>query len=266
MLTENMAKISPECLSLVEGTAHTLIAGTTGSGKSVLLNTILYSIIKNNLVLGGQPYEFVFIDTKRVELKQYKNLPYTSIYTTEPEDVPKTLDVVIEAMDMRYQLMERKETTEPYIYVVIDELADLLTTKGVLERIVKIGRLGRAAHIHLIMCTQDPSRTTLTAQIMQNMTTCVALRCKDQIESKQIIGSAGAEGLPKHGKAIVSTPDGYKVITVPLTPDDDIDKIVALLEDWKAQGGGYKTFMDDNLVQLLRTFDCDYNKCVGVYI
>lgn len=264
MLTENMAKISPECLSLVEGTAHTLIAGTTGSGKSVLLNTILYSIIKKNMFLNENKYMFVFIDTKRVELKQYKNFPRTVMYITEPEDVPKSLDTVIQIMDDRYEAMEKKETEEAYIYVVIDELADLLATKGVLERIVKIGRLGRAAHIHLIMCTQDPSRTTLTAQIMQNMTTCVGLRCKDSTESRQIIGKMGCEDLPKHGKAIVSTPDGYRAINIPVTPDDDIDLIVQTQEDMC--GKGRQIFVNEALKQIFKEQDYLADNLIGIYV
>lgn len=221
MINSSMANLSPECLSLVQGTAHTLIAGTTGSGKSVLLNSILYSIIKDGLVRNDWSH-FVMIDTKRVELKPYKNLCTTIKYVTEPEDVVDALDYVIAEMDDRYECMEGKESKEPTMYVVIDELADVLSTKGILERIVKIGRLGRAARIHLLMCTQDPSRKTLSAQIMQNMTTCVALRCKDVTESKQIIGRPGAERLPKHGKVIVSDSDGYRTINVPLVPDEDI--------------------------------------------
>lgn len=223
MITKDMAKISPECLSLVNS-AHTLIAGTTGSGKSVLLNTILYSLVKKNLCLNQQEI-LVLIDTKRVELKQWRTLR-NAVHATEPEDVPQLLDSVIDLMDQRYDEMEGRETTDGHVYVVIDELADLLSTKGVLERIVKIGRLGRAAHIHLLACTQDPSRNTLTAQIMQNMTTCVALRCKDTTESKQIIRCPGAESLPKHGKAIVSDPDGYRVISIPVTPDEAINRLI----------------------------------------
>lgn len=225
MITSDMAKLSPECLSLVQNTAHTLIAGTTGSGKSVLLNTILYSLIKSDIV-KGQVSTFYMIDPKRVELKMYKNFPTVSMYATEPEDALEVLDDAISLMEDRYDCMVGRETDRPHVYVVIDELADLLDTPGILERIVKIGRLGRAARIHLLMCTQDPSRNTLTAQIMQNMTTCVALRCKDITESKQIIRCSGAEYLPKHGKAIVSDQDGYRKISIPITPDEDIEALI----------------------------------------
>ena len=225
MITSNMAKLSPECLALVQNTAHTLIAGTTGSGKSVLLNTILYSMIKNDII-SGKMTEFVMIDPKRVELKQYKKYKQCSRYVTEPEDALDTLDDVIDVMEDRYAEMVGKESTDHRIYVVIDELADLLDTPGILERIVKLGRLGRAAHIHLLMCTQDPSRHTLSAQIMQNVTTAVALRCKKDIESKQIIDAAGAEKLPRYGKAIVYDQDGYHTIRIPMIPDEDINELI----------------------------------------
>lgn len=230
MITKDMAKVSKTCLSLAEGTAHTLIAGTTGSGKSVLLHDILYSLLKKGIADTESIPCFVLIDTKRVELKQYKPLKSLVVYESEPENVVALLDRVINAMDKRFEDMPGKETTEPHVYIVIDELADLLDTAGVLDRIVKIGRLGRAAHFHLLCCTQDPSRNTLSARLMQNFTTCVALRCKTDIESRQIIGIPGAESLPKHGKAIVSDPDGYNTIEVPLIPDKDIDDLVAFVK------------------------------------
>lgn len=267
MITKDMAKISPECLSLVN-TAHTLIAGTTGSGKSVLLNTILYSLVKKNLCLNEQEI-LVLIDTKRVELRQWKTLR-NAVHVTEPEDVPQLLDKVIALMDERYDEMEGRETLDGHVYVVIDELADLLDTKGVLERIVKIGRLGRAAHIHLLACTQDPSRNTLTAQIMQNMTTCVALRCKDTTESKQIIRIPGAESLPKHGKAIVSDPEGYRVISIPVTPDEAIERLVFEANE----AGAYLTgdikgdrpLYDPALEEYILSFNPSFEDIVGVLI
>lgn len=226
MITRDMAKVSKVSLSLVEGTAHTLIAGATGCGKSVLLNSILYSLIKKGVVYPDQFPYFVLIDTKRVELKQYKPLRDFIDYESEPEKVCALLDWVIKEMDRRFDEMKGKETTAPYIYVVVDELADLVEESGVLDRIVKIGRLGRAAHIHLLCCTQDPSRRTLSARLMQNFTTCVALKCKSDIDSRQVIGRAGAEDLPKHGKAIVLDQNGYRVVDTPYISDDDIDNLV----------------------------------------
>ena len=226
MISKEMAKVSKTALSLVEGTAHTLIAGTTGCGKSVLLNSIIYSLLKVGIIDPKKFPFFVLIDTKRVELKQYKPLRHFIEYESEPERVGEVLDWVIREMDYRYDIMEGKETDLPYMYVVIDELADLLDSEGVLDQIVKIGRLGRAAHIHLLCCTQDPSRRTLSARLMQNFTTCVALRCKADYESRQIVGVAGAEDLPRHGLAIVSDADGLRKIETPFVPEEDIKELV----------------------------------------
>ena len=203
-------------------TPHALIAGTTGSGKSVLLNGVICEGLNRNV-------EFWFIDLKRVELNQYKKTYNCLRYVTEPEEVMPLLDDIIDDMDDEYERMESlgiKESTRPHRYLVIDELADLVSTKGVLDKLVKLGRLGRAAHIHMIGATQDPSRYTLSAQLMQNITCSVALKCKTAIESKQIVGVAGAEMLPPHGKGLITTYGGVKKVDIPLTPDSVIQDAI----------------------------------------
>lgn len=196
-------------------TPHTLIAGTTGSGKSVLLNQIILGLKDRDCLLD-------FIDLKRVELNQYKNLDGTMGYITEPEDVLKELWFVCKLMDERYQNMVGKKTDEMHIYIVIDELADLLTVKGVIDPLIKIGRLGRAAGIHLLCATQDPSRHTLSAQLMQNFTCKIALRCEDIIESRQVINMPGAEQLPKYGYGILKDADGVEKFQIPYISDEEI--------------------------------------------
>lgn len=192
-------------------TAHTLIAGTTGSGKSVLLNDVLKYIQKHEGFCS-------MFDLKRVELNEYRNDPMCNHYTSEPEDVTKELDSIIFIMEQRFKRMGNKKRTDEWpLYVVIDELGDMVTIKGVLERLVKIGRLGRAANIHLLCATQDPSRRTLPAQLMQNFTCTVALRCRSAIESRQIIGVPGAETLPKYGYAYRWDADGIEKFAVPYT-------------------------------------------------
>ena len=128
----------------------------------------------------------------------------------------RELDSVIYIMEKRFKRMgDKKKTAEGPYYVVIDELADMITIKGVLERLVKIGRLGRAANIHLLCATQDPSRRTLPAQLMQNFTCTVALRCRSAIESRQIIGVPGAELLPKYGYGYRWDADGIEKFAIP---------------------------------------------------
>ena len=234
MITKEMySKVSKTMLEVAKS-PHILIAGTTGSGKSVALNNLIYSL----LLQRGNGTDFIMIDTKRVELKQYKSLPSLWCYETEPENVPSLLDRVIDLMDDRYYEMEGKETLEPHLYIVIDELADLLDEPGVLKKLVKIGRLGRAAHIHLLACTQDPSRSTLSAQLMQNFTARIALRCRDQIESRQVLGHTGAELLPKYGSAILSDPDGERRIKIILTPDIFIEAAVDAMNRLEAYADG----------------------------
>lgn len=204
-------------------TPHALIAGTTGSGKSVLLNGVICEGLNRDV-------EFWFIDLKRVELNQYKKTYNCLRYVTEPEEVMPLLDDIIDDMDDEYERMESlgiKESTRPHRYLVIDELADLVSTKGVLDKLVKLGRLGRAAHIHMIGATQDPSRYTLSAQLMQNITCSVALKCKTSIESKQIVGVAGAEMLPPHGKGLITTYGGVKKVDIPFISEDEINSVLS---------------------------------------
>lgn len=203
---------------MVHQQTHTLIAGTTGSGKSVLLNSIIWSYL-------SYPDYNVFIDLKRVELVRYKNHPRTLAYVNRPEQVIPALDSLIQRMENRYDEMEREGTVlsdRPRVNVIIDELADLLTYKGVEERIVKLMRLGRASRIHLLMATQSPNRKVLTATIQQNVTCAIALRCKSAIESRQVIGVGGAENLPRYGKGLLSDADGIREVTIPMTPEEDI--------------------------------------------
>lgn len=193
-------------------TVHSLIAGTTGSGKSVLLNAVILGLIQMDV-------ECYFFDLKRVELGEYKKTKVCKKYITEPEDVPKALDSVISEMEHRYSRMKGKESSAKHIYVIIDELADTLTQRGVLDRLVKIGRLGRAANIHLLCATQDPSRNTLPAKLAQNFTCTVALRCRSSIESRQIIGVSGAESLPIYGYGYMW--DARGISTIEVTPVSD---------------------------------------------
>ena len=201
---------------------HTLIAGTTGSGKSVLLNSIIWSYL-------AYPDYYLFIDLKRVELVRYKNHPRTLGFVKLPDQVIPALDSMIQRMEDRYTEMEKTgkvKSDRPHIHIIIDELADLLTYKGVEERITKLMRLGRAANIHLLMATQSPNRKVITANIQQNLTCAIALRCKSAIESRQIIGVAGAENLPKYGTGLLCDTDGIREVTIPMTSEEDITRRV----------------------------------------
>lgn len=231
MITERMAKSTPWCFPVMEQ-AHVLIAGTTGSGKSVCLNTLLYNIYRKH---WNDPNSFglYLIDPKRVELRDYKNSRPVIGYETEPDRISDLLDFIIEDMEGVYNRMRGKKSTEFPRYIVIDELADIVSDKKILEKIIKIGRLGRAAQFHLICCTQDPSRNTLSAAFMQNMTCCIGLKCKSETESKQIIGKVGLETFPIGYAWIEGSNLKSDVVNitsgsfeVPMTPDEDIREII----------------------------------------
>lgn len=186
---------------------HTLIAGATGSGKSTVINGLIYTA----LFLPPDECKLVLCDPKMVELARYAPLPHT---LRHGQTIPEIMDALRETgavMDSRFRRMKRegkRETEEPHIYVFIDEYADLVLncTKKQLKIVQHIAELGRAAHVHLIVATQAPSRQVITAPIAVNMTCKIALRCDSAIESRQILGVAGAERLPIYGSALVKMP------------------------------------------------------------
>lgn len=179
---------------------HILIAGASGSGKSVLLKSIVYYIT-------AQGYNFSIIDLKKVSLIEFKPLAkkHFITYAETETAAEKTIDFAINLMQKRYKRMERKNTdksTETPFYIVIDECADLFqTVPKIKEKIIKLLRLGRAANVRLILATQSPDRKTIPSQIQQNITTKFALRCRSAIESRQIIGMSCAEKLHGVGNA-----------------------------------------------------------------
>ena len=191
-----------------------LVAGTTGSGKSVLLNTIICGLL---VKLTPVKLRFVMIDPKRVELSQYKGLPYMErppIKTTD--EAVATLNQLVTVMEKRYTQMERRglknvkglELEFPRIVVVVDEFADLMLTakKKIETPIVRLAQLGRAAGIHLIIATQSPRKDVLTGLIKANAPTRIALTTADQRESLIILDHGGAEKLRGRGQGILKMP------------------------------------------------------------
>lgn len=202
---------------------HLLIAGSTGSGKSVLLNSCIYSILKHSPVKA----QFAFIDLKYVELANYKKLPHTLAYCTELQETINLLDACIYEMKRRYNIMalQGKKTFDgSTLYIVIDELADLLLTdkSTIKNQLQKIALLGRACKVQLICCTQCPNKKTIPANIIENFTNRVALRCMSAVQSRQILEIKGAENLPRYGQGILRNGYGYTKIAIPMTPETDI--------------------------------------------
>ena len=196
-----------------------LIAGVPGSGKSVLINSLLFNITAHR-------YSFCVIDLKRVELKRWSKSSCSCGSAVTPEGANRLLDGVIALMEKRYVEMENSMQTHYQgrrLYVVIDELADLMSYKGIEEKLLKIVRLGRAAEVHIIMATQDPSRRTISGRIQACITSAIALRCRSAIESRMIVKKSGAENLPDYGEGIFQdSRSHYYIIEVPLTPEEMI--------------------------------------------
>ena len=191
---------------------HILIAGSTGSGKSVCINTIINSIIYRT---KPSDVKLVLIDPKVVELSVYNDIPHLSNSTviTDPQEALGNLNKVIAEMTQRFKLFaennskniesfnQKNKEKIPYIVVIIDELADLMMTaaKEVESKICRIAQMGRAAGIHLVVATQRPSVDVITGLIKANMPTRIAFAVTSQVDSRTILDQGGAEKLLGRG-------------------------------------------------------------------
>lgn len=186
--------------------AHTLIAGATGCGKSTVIHTILWSAIQRT----PERTQLILIDMKAgIELGKYARLPHTLAFARSAQEALSALDKAIAIMQSRNNKMFAAGLTSydgADVYVVIDELGFLLQSCGneALKKLTLISQQGRAAKVHLLLATQNPSKKGIPAAIQQNMTCMIGLRCRSAIESRQIVGVAGCESLPAHGVAIMA--------------------------------------------------------------
>lgn len=202
---------------------HTLIAGTTGSGKSNVMNGIIRQIMTD---YSPAQAEMIMIDPKVIELIDYRNTAFCTAFESEAENVPTLLDEAIEIMETRYHNMAEEHTRQysgKKVFVIIDELADLMISpqaKSIKLKLQKILQKGRAAEIHIIAATQAPNRQIIPANLILNFTNRLALRCLASIESRQIINIAGAELLPQYGKGLYLSPKGIVTASIPLTLDN----------------------------------------------
>lgn len=207
---------------------HLLIAGATGSGKSVVINGIVHTALYNSPVKIG----FIMIDPKRVELKEYKYIPHTIAYASEPGNMVSTLEYGLQIIERRYSSMNEKTYKGSDIYIIIDELADLMTTnkKQVQPLIQRICQIGRAAKVHVIAATQCPLSAVIPTPIKVNFDSRVALRTRSKQDSRNITGFTGCETLPRYGKGYYMTPEQYTLYNIPLIDQQEHERI---LEYWK---------------------------------
>lgn len=210
---------------------HLLIAGATGSGKSVIINGLISTALYR--LPGCQPdgVQFILIDPKRVELSMYRNLPHTIVYSSEPDTMLAALQTALNITENRYTQMQKqgvRKYTGGDIYVIIDELADLMTTQKakVTPLIQRLAQIGRAANVHIIAATQCPKADVIPTKIACNFDARFGLRTRNAQDSRNITGLSGLESLPKYGKGFYMTPDEEKVYDIPLTPDTELERLV----------------------------------------
>jgi S-DNA-T family DNA segregation ATPase FtsK/SpoIIIE len=187
---------------------HLLIAGSTGSGKSVVIHSLIVSLLSKN---SPETLRLILIDPKKIELSIYADLPHlVSPVIIEGKKAVGALRFAINEMEERYETLlragsrdigsynaNRKENLMPYLIIIIDELADLMAAYGreVEGSIVRLAQMARATGIHLVVSTQRPSVEVITGLIKANITTRVALQVASQVDSRTILDSAGAEKL-----------------------------------------------------------------------
>lgn len=219
---------------------HLLIAGATGSGKSVVINGLVYTAMYDS----PAAVQFILIDPKRVELVDYKPLPHTLKYASEPGEKVEALEKAMEITESRYKAMQRQRVKKypgGALYVIIDELADLMTTarRQVQPLIQRLAQVGRAANVHIIAATQCPLATVIPTPIKVNFDSRVALRTRSAQDSRNILGLTGCELLPRYGQGYYMTPDGLKLYNIPMQPQEDIN---ALVKYWQRSRPRFRLF------------------------
>jgi DNA segregation ATPase FtsK/SpoIIIE, S-DNA-T family len=197
---------------------HLLIAGSTGSGKSVCLNCLLTSLIFR---LHPDEIRFILIDPKRLELSIYDGLPHLEKpVVTEMKDAEKMLSDAVIEMEERYRILaragvrsiaeynSREKEIMPYLVIVVDELADLMMSglSRVESLITRLAQMARAVGIHLILATQRPSVDVITGLIKANFSTRIAFQTASKVDSRTILDANGAEKLLGRGDMLFSTP------------------------------------------------------------
>ena len=207
--------------------AHTIISGSTGSGKSVLLNGFLSALIK----LEPYQWRLWICDPKRVDFIDYK--PICEEYATEPEQIDRLLEKAVDFMERRYKTMQQngwKECPYYHVYIICDEFGQILRSKNAVSALDQLLRLGRAARVHVIAANQNAARTNGCPSFLRVNFTCqVGLHCVDKIASRQATGFTGCELLPLYGYCYVMTPALTKpeLYQIDKVPDDEIKRLIS---------------------------------------
>lgn len=206
---------------------HLLIAGATGSGKSVIINGLIYTALYDS----PAAVRFILIDPKRVELIEYKPLPHTIQYASEPGEMIGALQGALDIVENRYKLMQRqreKKYNGAAVYIVVDELADLMITnkKQVQPLLQRLAQIGRAANVHIIAATQCPLAAVIPTPIKVNFDSRVGLRTRSRQDSRNILDCPGCELLPRYGQGYYMKSEGIQLYNIPMISDTERQRII----------------------------------------
>jgi S-DNA-T family DNA segregation ATPase FtsK/SpoIIIE len=230
----------------IEKMPHLLVAGATGSGKSIMLHSILISLLYKN---SPQTLKFILIDPKRVELSSYNGLPHLiapvitqgkkalGVFRWAIAEMEKRYEILLKAGARDIQSYNKKNPEFPmaFIIIVVDEMADLMAAYGrdVENAIVRLAQMARATGIHLILSTQRPSVEVITGLIKANITSRIALQVASQVDSRTILDTAGAEKLLGGGDLLFVSAELSKPkrIQGAYISEDEIKKVTSFIRD-----------------------------------
>lgn len=218
---------------------HLLIAGATGSGKSVVINGLIDTLLHRLPFDKERGAQLILIDPKKVELSQYKFLPHTLAHAAgyDPDAWVSALQRAVSTMDSRYNAMA-KQGLKMYggsdLYVVIDEWASIYKSvkgKECYRLLMRLTSEGRAARVHVILATRVPKANIIPTEIRENFDARLCLRTANAVQSRVIMEANGCEELPRYGQGYYVTPEDTTLYNIPYVKEEEIESNLAWWKD-----------------------------------